>query len=149
VPVPNSPYPKTPEGAAAFLQRVFQLANDLPDNRGVGVLVWEPANWQEMIDWDNSAWPVIKFHDTIKVYGSSDARHVLESTVYRTARLKGELTLPATVDLLLTADGSVTQVPVTWEPIELPTEAARQIKVTGTTEYGEVTAVVDVVRRNL
>lgn len=150
VPVPNSPYPKTPEGAAAFLQRVFQIANDLPDNRGVGVLVWEPANWQEMVDWDNSAWPAIKFHETIKVYGSSDARHVLEGTVHRSVRFRDEVELPSTVDLLTTADGSATQVPVTWDEVDArSTRVPGRIEVTGTTEYGEVTAVVDVVRRTL
>ena len=34
LPVPNSPYPKTPQGQADAIQRVFQIANDLPDNRG-------------------------------------------------------------------------------------------------------------------
>lgn len=149
-PVPNSPYPKSPEGAAEAIQRVFQIANDLPDNRGVGVLVWEPANWQEMIDWDNSAWPVVKFHDTLKIYRDSDATHVLEDTVYRSIRFRDALHLPETVSLLSTADGSVTEVPVTWEDVRPgATSTPGQVVVSGATEHGPVTAVVDVVRRPL
>ncbi|WP_162605717.1 glycosyl hydrolase 53 family protein [Jiangella aurantiaca] len=149
-PVPNSPYPKSPVGAAEAIQRVVQIANDLPDNRGVGVLVWEPANYQEMIDWDDSAWPAVKFHDTIKIYGDSDATHVLEDTVHRSIRFKDPLRLPDTVEVLSMADGSVAPVPVAWEDVpSSATSTPGQLVVNGTTTYGPVTAVVDVVRRPL
>jgi arabinogalactan endo-1,4-beta-galactosidase len=150
VPVPNSPYPKTPEGAAAFYQRVFQMVNDLPDNRGIGALLWEPANWQEMIDWNSSAWPKLKFHKTIKVYSDSDADHVLEDAVWRTVRVRDNVVLPATVALLDTGSGVVTQVPVTWQPV--PADATGHpgtVQVVGASQYGRVTATVDVVRRHL
>ncbi|WP_129339262.1 glycosyl hydrolase 53 family protein [Cellulomonas endophytica] len=150
LPVPNSPYPKTAQGAGDFLQRVFQIANDLPDNRGVGVLVWEPANWQEMVDWDSSAWPTIKFHETVEVFADSDAEHVLEDTVHVSVRAKDALALPATVDVLSTADGTVTAVPVTWDAAAgTGTSVPGSSTVTGSTAYGPVTAVVDVVRRHL
>ncbi|MDW8803593.1 glycosyl hydrolase 53 family protein [Streptomyces scabiei] len=41
-PVPNSPCPRTVQGQADAVRRVFQAANDVVDNRGSGVLVWEP-----------------------------------------------------------------------------------------------------------
>lgn len=150
LPVPNSPYPKTAEGAGLFLQDVFRIANDLPGNRGAGVLVWEPANWQEMIDWSNSAWPVLRFHETIEVYEASDAEFVVADTVYRTVRTSSPLRLPATVDVL-DFDGTLHAVPVTWDavPARAPSRPG-QLVLSGTTaEHGPVTAVVDVVRRAL
>ncbi|WP_081784916.1 glycosyl hydrolase 53 family protein [Cellulomonas sp. KRMCY2] len=146
LPVPNSPYPETVQGQADAIQRVFQIANDLPDNRGVGALVWEPANWQEMISWDG--WPTLQFNASIDVYNKSDAEHVLESTVYTTARVRHDPQLPATVDVLTTADGSIAAVPVTWDAVPPgSTSAPGQLIVAGTTELGGVTAIVDVVRR--
>ena len=142
--------PKTAEGAGLFLQDVFRIANDLPDNRGAGVLVWEPANWQEMIDWSNSAWPVLTFHETIEVYEASDAEFVVADTVYRTIRTSGALELPATVGVL-DADNTLHAVPVTWNAVPAgATATPGQFVVAGTTaEHGPVTAVVDVVRRAL
>lgn len=150
VPVPNSPYPKTAEGAALFLQDVIRIANDLPDNRGAGVLVWEPANWQEMIDWSASAWPVLTFHETIEVYEASDAAFVVADTVHRTVRCRDRVTLPPTVEVL-DADGTRHAVPVTWDAVPAgSTTRLGQVVVAGTTaEHGPVTAVVDVVRRQV
>ncbi len=146
--VPNSPYPESPQGQADAIQRVFQIANDLPDNRGIGVLVWEPANWQEMIDWGNSAWPVLKFFGSINVYNSSDAEHVLEDTVYATVQ-EGQIPrLPNHVEVLTTADGSVQPVPVAWEDIDWgDTDGTDSIALTGSTAFGEVTAIVAVLER--
>ncbi|MCV2393282.1 glycosyl hydrolase 53 family protein [Actinotalea sp. M2MS4P-6] len=147
LPVPNSPYPKTPEGAGQFYQRVFQIVNDLPDNRGVGVLVWEPANWQEMVDWSASAWPVITFNDAIKVYADSDTAFVLEDTVRRTVTNPSKgVVLPATVGLLDAATGAVEQIPVTWADVP-SNPAPGELVVTGETARGEVTAIVDVLSR--
>lgn len=148
VPVPNSPYPKTAEGAGLFLQDVFRIANDLPDNRGAGVLVWEPANWQEMIDWSSSAWPVLTFHETVEVYEASDAEFVVADTVRRTVRCRERVDLPPTVEVL-DADGTRHAVPVTWDAVPAgATAQPGQLVVAGTTAgHGPVTAVVDVVRR--
>jgi len=148
MPVPNSPYPKSGQGQADAIQRVFQIANDLPDNRGVGVLMWEPANWQEMVDWGNSSWPVLKFFGSINIYNQSDAEHVVEDTVYITVLRGRTPRLPAKVRVLTTADGSVRSVRVDWgEVLPGATNAEGQFVVTGSTEFGEVTAIVDVVRR--
>ena len=146
LPVPNSPYPETAQGQADAIQRVFQIANDLPDNRGVGVLMWEPANWQEMIDWPNSSWPVLKFFGSINIYNQSDAETVLEDTVYATVRVGHRPRLPDKVRVLTTADGSIRSVPVDWDALPPgATDVEGQIEVTGSTEFGEVTAIVDVV----
>ena len=67
--VPNSPYPVSVQGQADALLRVFRMANDLPDNRGLGVLVWEPAHFQSMVNWGTSAWPVLQWNASIKAYG--------------------------------------------------------------------------------
>ena len=146
-PVPNSPYPETAQGQADAIQRVFQIANDLPDNRGLGVLMWEPANWQEMIDWPNSSWPVLKFFGSINIYNQSDAETVLEDTVYATVLVGQRPRLPDDVRVLTTADGSIGSVPVHWDAVPPgATDVEGQIEVTGSTEFGEVTAIVDVVR---
>lgn len=148
VPVPNSPYPKTAQGQADAYQRVFQIVNDLPDNRGVGALVWEPANYQEMVDWAGSSWPVLKVFGSIGAFGGSDAAQVVQDTVYTATKVRHAPHLPATVGALTTADGSITQVPVTWDPVPAgATSTPGQLVVNGTTALGPVTAVVDVVRR--
>ena len=147
VPVPNSPYPKTAQGQADAYQRVFQIVNDLPDNRGVGALVWEPFNYQEMIDWAGSSWPVLKVFPSIDVYNKSDATHVLQDTVYTATQVRHAPHLPAAVNALTTADGSIEPIAVTWDAV--PTSATRtpgEVVVNGTTALGPVTAVVDVVR---
>src|SRR5450756_560554 len=146
LPVPNSPYPETVQGQADAIQRVFQIANDLPDNRGVGVLVWEPTNWQEMISWNG--WPNLEFNASVGIYSLSDAEHVLEDTVYRTTRVRHDPKLPETVSVLTTADGSITSVPVTWDPVPAgATNTPGQLVVAGATDFGPVTAVVDIVRK--
>ncbi len=145
-PVPNSPYPETAQGQADAIQRVFEIANDLPDNRGIGVLVWEPANWQEMIDWPNSSWPVLKFFGSINIYNQSDAEHILEDTVYAAVRAGKKLRLPREVDVLAAATGALTSLPVEWaEPDPGATDAPGQFTLEGRTAFGQVTAVVDVV----
>lgn len=147
VPVPNSPYPKTAQGQADAYQRVFQIANDLPDNRGIGVLVWEPANWQEIVDWGNSSWPVLKAFPSVDVYRKSDAKRVLQDTVYTATPVRQAPRLPATVDVLTTADGSIAPVTVTWDAVPgSATSAPGEVVVNGTTALGPVTAVVDVVK---
>ena len=148
--VPNSPYPVTPQGQADALQRVFQIANDLPDNRGVGVLVWEPANFQEMIDWPDSSWPVLKVFGSINIYNQSDAEHVLQDTVYTATQFRHAPHLPAAVNALTTADGSIEPVAVTWDAVPASaTSTPGEVVVNGTTALGPVTAVVDVVRPDL
>ncbi|WP_433040927.1 glycosyl hydrolase 53 family protein [Dactylosporangium sp. CS-033363] len=68
-PIPNSPYPVSVQGQQDALLRVFRMANDLPDNRGLGVLVWEPAHFQSMVNWSTSAWPVLQWNSSINAYG--------------------------------------------------------------------------------
>ncbi|ARQ71948.1 glycosyl hydrolase 53 family protein [Streptomyces marincola] len=145
-PMPNSTYPRTVQGQADALQRVFQIANDIPNNQGVGVLVWEPARWQSMFTavpgmartWEPNA--------SIDVFGESRATHVVEDTVYAGVLVDGEVALPDSVDALTTADGSTEPVPVAWDPVpDGATEEAGRLTVQGSTEYGQVTAMVDVV----
>ena len=82
-PLPNSPFPVTVQGQADAIQRVFQVANDVPGNRVQGVLVWEPANWQPMFTWveTSSGW-FPEANASLDVYHDSDVTHVLEDTVH-------------------------------------------------------------------
>jgi arabinogalactan endo-1,4-beta-galactosidase len=144
--MPNSTFPRTVQGQADAIQHVFQMVNDVVDNRGAGVLTWEPASWQSMFRSVPGMANTYEPYSSIDVYNRSRAVHVLEDTVYTAVTTGGAPALPDAVDVLTTADGSTAAVPVAWD--DLPagaTDAAGRVTVTGATEFGEVTAVVDVV----
>lgn len=145
-PLPNSPFPRTIKGQADAIQRVFQIANDIPDNRGEGVLVWEPANWQTMFNYD--AWPVAQPNASIDVFNMSAAEHIVQDRVYTTTLTGRDPSLPPSVRVLTTADGSIDSVPVEWGAMpDGATDAPGEVIVTGSTEFGEVTAVVAVMEQ--
>ncbi|MCC3765829.1 glycosyl hydrolase 53 family protein [Glycomyces sp. TRM65418] len=143
---PNSTFPRTVQGQADAVQHVFQMVNDVIDNQGVGTLTWEPASYQAMFRSVPGMTNTSEPNASIDVYNKSRAEHVLEDTVYTAVKTGETPALPDSVDVLTTADGSVNAVPVEWD--EAPsdaTDAAGELTVSGTTEYGEVTAVVHVV----
>ncbi|MCH7230539.1 glycosyl hydrolase 53 family protein [Glycomyces sp. L485] len=143
---PNSPFPRTVQGQADAIQHVFQMVNDVVDNRGVGALTWEPASFQAMFRSVPGMSDTFEPYASIDVYNQSRATHVLEDTVYSAVRSGGTPVLPGSVKVLTTADGSVASVPVEWEDVPPgATGTAGRITVSGTTEHGEVVAVVDVV----
>lgn len=143
-PVPNSPFPETIQGQADAIQRVFQIANDLPDNRGDGVLIWEPANWQEMIRYD--AWPTLEFNASVGVFTQSRAEAIHQDVVYATVLVGEAPNLPPSVRVLHSADGSLATLPVTWSDVAPgATDAPGRIAIAGATAVGPVSAVVDVV----
>lgn len=145
-PMPNSPFPRTIQGQADAIQRVFQAANDVVNNRGTGVLVWEPAGWQTMFravpELPNTWEP----HASINVFNASRAKHILEDTIYTAAVVGSAPSLPRSIDMLTTASNRVTAIPVRWQPL-LPgaTSAPGELIVNGMTDFGPVTAVVAVV----
>ncbi|MEV3938422.1 glycosyl hydrolase 53 family protein [Glycomyces sp. NPDC049804] len=142
--MPNSTFPRTVQGQADAVQAVFQMVNDIVDNRGAGALTWEPAGFQAMFRAVPGMANTYEPNASIDVYHRSRATHVIEDTVYRSALTGSAAELPGTVEVLTVADGSRSAVPVDWG--DLPaTDAPGRTAVTGTTEYGEVTAVVDVV----
>jgi arabinogalactan endo-1,4-beta-galactosidase len=143
---PNSPFPRTVQGQADAVQHVFQMVNDVVDNRGVGVLTWEPASWQAMFRSVPGMSNTYEPYTSIDVYNQSRATHVLEDTVYAAVRTGGTPVLPDSVMVLTTVDGSVAATAVGWEEVPAgATDAAGRLTVTGATAYGEVVAVVDVV----
>src|SRR5690606_17133695 len=83
-PQPNSVFPRTVQGQADAIQRVFQAANDVVDHRGAGVLLWEPASFQAMFrpvpGMENYYEPL----PSIDVFNRSQAREILASPVYLT-----------------------------------------------------------------
>ena len=144
-PLPNSPFPRTIQGQADAIQRVFTIANDVPDNRGVGVLMWEPLNWQDMVNWDS--WPVVQPNASMDVFNKSHATHVVQDRMYESVAVGDPLALPATVRVLTTADGSVADVPVEWDDVPAgATDSPGELAVSGSTEFGDVTALVSVVK---
>ncbi|MFF3438829.1 glycosyl hydrolase 53 family protein [Streptosporangium sp. NPDC002721] len=145
-PLPNSPYPRTVQGQADALQRVFQIVNDIPDNRGLGVLAWEPARWESLFRAVPGMTRTYEPNASIDVFSKSHASHVVEDTVYSAARVGGEIALPDSVRVLTTADGSTTPASVVWDAVpDGGTGAAGRLTIRGSTAFGPVTAVVDVV----
>ncbi|PWK83580.1 arabinogalactan endo-1,4-beta-galactosidase [Lentzea atacamensis] len=144
-PMPNSPFPRTVQGQADAIQRIFQAANDVIGNQDTGVLVWEPAGWQSMFRAVPGMPDTWEPHASINVFNASRARHVLEDTVHVTTRVGGAPALPSAVRVLTTANNRISTVPVRWQA--LPDGAADkpgEVVVGGTTALGKVTAVVDV-----
>ncbi|GHH72866.1 glycosyl hydrolase 53 family protein [Promicromonospora soli] len=146
-PLPNSPFPVTVQGQADAIQRVFQVANDVPGNRVQGVLVWEPANWQPMFTWvETSAGWFPEANASLDIYRESDVTHVLEDSVHVVTEVGDGVRLPRTVDVLTPADGNVSGVRVHWQKVpDDATAAPGTFTVDGTSEYGPVTATVHVV----
>ncbi|WP_129784152.1 glycosyl hydrolase 53 family protein [Promicromonospora panici] len=145
-PLPNSPFPVTVQGQADAIQRVFQIANDVPGNRVQGVLTWEPASWQSMFTWvETSAGRFPEANASLDVYRDSDVTHVLEDTVHVVTAVDRRVRLPRTVDVLTPADDDVDGVRVSWQDVpDDATATPDTFTVDGTTEYGPVTATVHV-----
>jgi arabinogalactan endo-1,4-beta-galactosidase len=145
-PMPNSTYPRTVQGQADALQRVFQMANDIPNNHGLGVLAWEPARWQSLFTAVPGMTRTWEPNASIDIFTRSRASHVVEDTVYTSALVGDEAVLPDSVRVLTMADGSTESVPVQWDPVpDGATDTAGRLTVHGSTEYGPVTAKLDVV----
>jgi arabinogalactan endo-1,4-beta-galactosidase len=147
-PMPNSPFPRTIQGQADAIQRVFQAANDVVDNRGSGVLVWEPAGWQPMFRAVPELANTWEPHASIDVFNASRAKHILQDTVYTTTVVGAAPKLPAAVRMLTTANNKITGVRVRWQPLPPgATDRPGEVRITGMTDTGPVTAVIDVVPR--
>ncbi|XVV07859.1 glycosyl hydrolase 53 family protein [Actinosynnema sp. CA-248983] len=145
-PLPDSPFPRTFQGQADAVQRVIQAANDVVDNRGKGVLVWEPTGFQPMFRAVPGLANTWEPHASINVFNASRARHILQDTVYTATAVRSAPKLPSSVHVLTTADNRITDVPVRWQPLP-PGAVDRpgEVTVTGTTAVGPVRAVIDVV----
>lgn len=143
-PMPNSTFPRTIQGQADAIQRVFQAANDVVNDRAVSVLTWEPASWQPMfrpVPGLENTWEP---HASIDIYNRSHARHVVEDRVYVTTRVGEVVSLPATVRVLTTATGELSDAPVTWSVAPGAAAAPGELSIQGRTPYGEVTALVTI-----
>jgi|GEM_PF-1170563 Arabinogalactan endo-1,4-beta-galactosidase len=144
-PLPNADQPLTIQGQANMIQRTIQAANDVIDNRGTGVLVWEPQTFQTMFNWVPYPQP-IEPYASIDVFKKSFAKQVLESRVYVTTVQQMAPALPDSVRVLTMSDGSVGSVPVTWSHIDPALYGSHgSFTVTGTTQFGSVTADVSVI----
>jgi arabinogalactan endo-1,4-beta-galactosidase len=145
-PMPNSPFPRTIQGQADAIQRVFQATNDVVGNQGTGVLVWEPAGWQSMFRAVPELPDTWEPHASINVFNASRARHVLEDTVHVTTRVGRAPVLPSTIRELTTANNAITPIPVRWQALpDGATDRPGDVVVVGTTALGKVTAVIDVI----
>ncbi|WDV49270.1 glycosyl hydrolase 53 family protein [Streptomyces coeruleorubidus] len=147
-PLPNSPFPRTIQGQADAVRRVFQAANDVVDNRGSGVLVWEPAGYQPMFRAVPGLANTWEPHASINVFNASRAKHILQDTIYTSTMVGAAPKLPSSIRMLTTANSTITGVPVRWQPLPPgATDKPGEVTVTGMTDKGPVTAVIDVVPR--
>lgn len=143
-PLPNSDEPRTIQGQANMYQRTIKAINDVVDNRGVGMLLWEPQQWQTMFRSVGSN--TYEPHASILVFNQSFAKNILESKVWVTTVKNAAPALPDTVQMLTTADASVAPVPVTWDAVDPALYAnTGSFTVTGSTAYGDVTAHISVI----
>jgi arabinogalactan endo-1,4-beta-galactosidase len=145
-PLPNATEPRTIQGQANMYQRTIQAANDIVNNRGVGMLLWEPQSWDPMFRSVPGMANTFEPFRSIEVFNKSFARNILESSVYVTTVKQAAPALPATVQMLTTADASVAPVPVAWAAVDPALYAETgSFTVTGSTDYGPVTAHVTVI----
>ncbi|MBB5801862.1 arabinogalactan endo-1,4-beta-galactosidase [Saccharothrix ecbatanensis] len=145
-PMPNSPFPRTIQGQADAIQRVFQAANDVVDNKGAGVLVWEPVGYQTMFRAVPGLTNTWEPHASINVFNASRAKHILQDTVHTATGVRAAPRLPSSVHLLTTATDKITHIPVRWQPLPAgATDKPGEVTVAGMTDAGPVTAVIDVV----
>jgi arabinogalactan endo-1,4-beta-galactosidase len=145
-PLPNADQPRTIQGQANMLKRTIQAANDIIDNRGTGVLVWEPQSFQPMF---RSVQGMPNFYEpyaSIDVYNKAFAKNVLEHNVYITTFEKTAPALPETVQMLTMSSGSIQPVPVVWDFVN-PSQydIPGHFTVNGVTDYGNVSATVTVI----
>lgn len=67
-----APFPETPEGQRQFLDEVNRLVLNTPNNRGKGIMWWEPATrwggYRTMFDKEGNAMPVMNVFDKYTRY---------------------------------------------------------------------------------
>ncbi len=142
----DSDQPPTVQGQANMYQRTIQAINDVPNNKGIGVWLWEPQSYQPLFTRVPGMSNYYEPYASIDVFNKSHATHVLESKVYMTTVEGTAPALPAMVKMLTMSDGSIDSVPVTWSAIDPALyENHGSFTVTGTTDYGDVTAQVTVI----
>jgi arabinogalactan endo-1,4-beta-galactosidase len=143
---PNADQPQTPQGQANMLKRTIQAANDIINNQGSGVLVWEPQGFQPMFRAVPGMQNYFEPYASMEVYNQAFARQVIESQVYRTTFIKTAAVLPAQVQMLEMSSGKIEQMPVQWDRVSpAQYEKPGTFTITGETEFGAVTAWVTVV----
>ncbi|MEV0800731.1 glycosyl hydrolase 53 family protein [Kribbella sp. NPDC050281] len=140
-PMPNSTFPRTVQGQADALQRVIQAANDIVDNKGLGMLVWEPADWQSMFRAVPGMPGYFEPYASIDIFAKSAAKNILQDKVYLTAKAGSTPRLPHNVTVMRVKDNVVRSTPVKWSQ---PDPQGTRYSITGQTAYGPVTAIVDV-----
>lgn len=145
LPLPNADQPRTIQGQANMLKRTIQAVNDIVDNKGIGVLVWEPQEYQPMFRQVPGMPNYFEPYASLDVYHKVFAQRLLETPLYRTTFVKTAPDLPAKIPMLTLSDGSVELIPVAWEAIDPARYASPgSFSVSGVTAYGNVTAWVNV-----
>uniref|UniRef100_UPI00404007D1 Ig-like domain-containing protein n=1 Tax=Streptomyces sp. DG1A-41 TaxID=3125779 RepID=UPI00404007D1 len=87
-------------------------------------------------------------HASINVFNASRAKHILQDTIYTSTVVGAAPKLPSSIRMLTTANNRITDVPVRWQPLPPgATDKPGEATVTGMTDKGPVTAVIDVVPR--
>jgi len=147
--LPNADQPLTIQGQANMLKRTIQAANDIINNQGTGVLVWEPQGFQPMFTAVPNMQEFYEPYASIDVYNKVFASHILEHNVYITTLNETAAALPESVPMMTVSTGVISAVPVTWEAVDpLRYENPGSFTITGVTEYGTVTANVTVIYRS-
>jgi arabinogalactan endo-1,4-beta-galactosidase len=148
IPMRNADQPRSVQGQANMLMRTIQAANDIINNAGTGVLVWEPQSYQPMF---RAVPGMVNFYEpfaSLDVYQKAFAHEILGQPVYLTVFEKEAPALPGAVQVLHMSNGEQTAIPVNWHPVDSAQyRYPGRFTVAGETEYGEVAALVRVISK--
>jgi arabinogalactan endo-1,4-beta-galactosidase len=147
-PKPNADQPQTVQGQANMLMRTIQAANDIINNQGTGVLVWEPQSYQPMFRAVPGMVNTYEPYASLDVYQTAFAQRIIAQPIYMTVFEREAPALPHTVQVMQSSSGEIANVELSWQAIDpVMYRYPGRITVSGESEYGTVTAVVRVMAK--
>lgn len=147
-PMPNADQPQTVQGQANMLMRTIQAANDIINNLGTGVLVWEPQSFQPMFRQVPGMVNTYEPLASLDVFRKAFAQQIIAQPLYLTVPEREVPAFPGSLPVMQAGSGEITTTLVSWQAVDpaLYRYPGRFI-VSGESEYGTVTAVVRVVAK--
>jgi arabinogalactan endo-1,4-beta-galactosidase len=138
-------YPNSIQGQADFMKDVIRACNDTINNACNTMLVWEPVMWQTMFTRIGNT-QYYQANDSTRVFHVAFSEYIQKSNVYLATKRYQTPTLPDTVEVLDVKNNKIVHAAVNWNSV--PEEAYSKLgsfTVTGTTEFGDVSANVTVI----
>jgi arabinogalactan endo-1,4-beta-galactosidase len=144
-PMPNADQPQTVQGQANMLMRTIQAANDIINNQGTGVLVWEPQSYQPMFRAVPGMVNTFEPYASLDVYQTAFAAQIIAQPIYMTVFEREAPALPHTVQVMQSNSGEIANVELSWQAVDPALHRyPGRFTVSAESEYGTVTAMVRV-----